>query len=237
MHVKDGVAFTHLNQAYEAMLRCEVFMTEIHLEEAQEKIKITDYQMPAGLTLSLLLEEKRLAKIRKILNKSFGVDVMRLESFYPLIICNKIIESTLTKDKPMALDAHLWDKAKMLNMELKGIERVEDQVAVLGSLDINVQLKQLKEFARNVSKARKQLFKLTDLYKDQDINGIFKATKKSLGSLRHILLYKRNHDMINTIAAHSDKRCFYAMGAAHLAGQKGVLNLLKQSGFKIKAVL
>jgi len=62
-------------------------------------------------------------------------------------------------------------------------------------------------------------------------------TKKSLGKFRHILLYDRNVNMSNTIASIIHKKpTFFAVGAAHLAGNKGILALLKRKKINIKSV-
>jgi uncharacterized protein YbaP (TraB family) len=51
------------------------------------------------------------------------------------------------------------------------------------------------------------------------------------------LLTNRNKKWIPKIAAMSkQKSTFYAVGAAHLGGQNGVLRLLMKEGYKVKAI-
>jgi len=236
MHVKNKIAYLHLDKAYEALYRCDAFKAEIDLDEAQESIDITDYQMPNAMTLQDLVNVKKYFKMKKIILKAFSVNLDLLVSFYPLIISSKLVEGILNNDKSLSLDAHLWDKAKSLNMNLGGVESVSSQIEIMKNLDISIQLKQLKELTKNVRKFKRSTLRMLDHYADENIALLFKESKKSMGSLRKLLIYDRNESMAKTIAMNENQKCFYGIGAAHLAGKKGVLNLLKQYGFKLEAI-
>ena len=50
-------------------------------------------------------------------------------------------------------------------------------------------------------------------------------------------LFKRNQNWIPKIEEKiKDHSCFIAVGAAHLPGDKGVLNMLKQKGYTVTPV-
>jgi uncharacterized protein YbaP (TraB family) len=89
----------------------------------------------------------------------------------------------------------------------------------------------------NVTRFKKKLEDLNTLYKNTDIKQLYKTTKKSMGKLRKLMIYDRNIAMANRMAELSkEKSSFFAIGAAHLPGPKGVLTLLKKQGFKIALV-
>ena len=51
------------------------------------------------------------------------------------------------------------------------------------------------------------------------------------------LIYNRNADWVTKMPALMAKKpTLFAVGAAHLPGEKGVLNLLRQAGYKVEAV-
>lgn len=55
--------------------------------------------------------------------------------------------------------------------------------------------------------------------------------------MEKIMLVKRNFLMLNTLKSQLDQhKPFVCVGAAHLAGQYGLLNLLKKNGYKLKPV-
>lgn len=236
MHVRDKVAFRHLTKAENALYRCDQFRAEIHLREAQSIIKSSDYEMGNGQQLSAIIGEKKFAKSQRVLLKSFGIDIEPMQNLYPLILVNKMTESILSEDKSVPLDLWLWQKAETLNMEMKGLEEVHEQINTLKELDMETQLKQFKELVRNVKSYKKTVRQLVTAYESEKIQSLFKLTSKGLGHLRAKLLYDRNEIMVNRIFENIEVKTFYAIGASHLAGNKGVLPLLKRKGLKLKPV-
>ena len=54
---------------------------------------------------------------------------------------------------------------------------------------------------------------------------------------RRVFRHNRNADWVAKMPAiMSDKPTFFAVGAGHLPGEKGVLNLLKLAGYEVEAV-
>lgn len=235
MHVKDDAAYKHIGRALNYVIRCKRFYTEINLDKAKTEVDISNYLLPNNGTLKDHFTEKNYLKAASILLKSFGVDLSQLIQFKPIITVNKISESILSDDNTFPLDQFLWQKAKELNIELYGLETIEEQLNTLESLDLNIQIKMFKDLYKNVSRFKKQTYKLKEHYTSQNINQLFKLSKKGLGKLRKPLLYDRNEIMANRIGK-IGQPSFFAIGAAHLAGKKGVLNLLKQQGLKVSAI-
>ena len=64
----------------------------------------------------------------------------------------------------------------------------------------------------------------------------YKKSIENLGSFRKILLFDRNEFMTDRIHNNMATATFYAIGAAHLAGQKGILNLLKKRRYQLNPV-
>ena len=79
---------------------------------------------------------------------------------------------------------------------------------------------------------------MTELYEQSDILKLYKVTRKQAKGMRKILLFNRNDLMAKRIAQFaSEQSLFASIGAGHLAGEKGVLRLLKKKhGFKVKPV-
>ena len=236
MHVKDDIAYAHVDKAIKALYTCIDFMTEIDLLKAQDIIQPSDYCIPNGGKISELLGERKFMKACRILDKAFGFNLNLVDQLYPIFVVSKLTESLLNEENSLPLDAYLWEQAQRLNMNCTGLEEPQDQVKVLNALDMELQLKMLKDTVANVSKFKKSTLKLIKAYGDQDIQVLFKKSAESLGSFRKLLLFDRNEFMTERISSNIATATFYAIGAAHLAGQKGILNLLKKRGFQLKPV-
>lgn len=233
MHVRDAGAFEHVESAINVLYKCQRLRCEIDIDD-MTSISPSLYLLPHGNTLENYMSKKQLDKISTILHKAFDFDLYKHSPLLPLLTINKITECVLSKQYIKSLDAHIWEKAKSLKMECSGIESLEEQISILRNIPIDLQVKMLKDLSRDVRKFQESVSQLRKLYINQDIKRLYKLTKKSLGSLRREMLYKRNVIMANRIADEmSNIKTFYAVGAAHLYGEKGILTLLKRQNLKI----
>ena len=235
MHVKDEIAFRHIDRVIACMCRCEKVMCEIDLDRAQTEVRPEAYMIP-NRDLTHLIKPKKYQKYKKVISKAYGFDLDQMRSYYPIVIFNKIAESILNKDRALPLDMYLWKKAQELKIATDGIENLEEHVAVMGRLDIQTQIKMLKQSVKNISSFKKSLKRVTQLYADQKIQKLYKVTKNNMGSFRHILIYERNKIMADRIYNNQEEPCMYIIGAAHLAGNTGILNLLKKKKYTLSAL-
>jgi len=236
MHVKDDMAYAHVDKAVKVLYQCTGFMTEIDLARAHEVLKPQDYFLPDGGRISDHLSAKKFQKARMILDKAFGFDLQEADRLFPILIVNKLTEKLLNEENSLPLDAYLWEQANRLNMECSGLETLEEQVSILRELNVDIQMKMLNDIVANISKFKKGIRKVVKAYADEDIQLMYKQTAKSLGNFRKVLLYNRNALMAQRISKNDSSNNFYAVGAAHLAGQKGLLNMLKKINYKIDPI-
>ncbi|MDX1685054.1 MAG: TraB/GumN family protein, partial [Saprospiraceae bacterium] len=90
---------------------------------------------------------------------------------------------------------------------------------------------------RTQTGANNQLEELTQIYVDQDIEAMVSTIgdDDQLGKYEKLLVNKRNINWIPVMEEKMKTRStFFAVGAGHLAGEEGVLNLLKKAGYTIK---
>ncbi len=237
MHVKDMVAFERVDSAINYMYRCDSYFGEMDLKASQNEVKYIDYLLPDNKSLKYYLKDRHYEKMFKIVKKAYGVNLDELQFFKPFIILTKISESILDEDNSMPLDYFLWQKAEGLNMKMYGLETVAEQVKTMYKLDLDEQVRMLRKSLKNINQLKTSTLQLAQYYQEQDINQLFKSTKKSLGKFRKILLYNRNKIMAERISVNATQKSFYTIGAAHLAGKKGVLKLIKDQGLKVKAII
>lgn len=237
MHVSSEEAYSPVSQAKHFMEQCQIYAGEMDLDDP-ELNKIGEVFMNEDEKgLYDIIGEKKYQKYKKIIAKSFNVDLDQIAHYKPLVISNMIAESILTKTYDLALDHFLWQYAQALDMKMKGLESAADQFAIMRSIPLKHQLKALQSCTKNVSKFRKQVLNLSELYKKGQLSKLYKTSKKSMGSLRKLMIYDRNAYMANNLIALADQGAtFCAVGAAHLAGGKGMIKILKTAGFKVKPV-
>lgn len=238
MHVRDYRAFIYQDVITEYIDRCKIFATEFDLRERHELKGNGFSQLPEGQDLEQLIGANKYNRLRKILRKSFSVDLNLLRYTLPLFTINMLTEHILTKSRSVPLDTFLWQYAENTHRDLRGVETFEEQLVTLSKIPIEYQIKSLLEIGRHPKQFRRQIFNLIKLYIKGDINDLHKKSKKSLGKQRKLLLYDRNLVMEERIRALiNEKSSFIAIGAGHLGGKKGVLRLIKKQGITIKPIV
>lgn len=237
MHVKDAKAFVRMKDMKKCIKSCDVFATEFNLEEADATLSATAMDLPEGETLEGLLGKKKFVKIRKIIAKSFGVDLVFFNKNLPIIVGNILTEKILSEDMQSSLDVTLWEYAKKKERIMMGIETFAEQMEILGLIPMDYQLKQLKEIAKNTKTFKKQIKQTANAFEAENIQQLYKSVKKSAGKIKKLMLYNRNEKMAERVAKIIEEQplCF-AVGAGHLPGEKGLIKLLKNEGFKVKPV-
>ncbi len=238
MHVKDERVFRRLEAVYKAIDSCDAYAAEFDLQDAGEGIDPRLFALPEGASLDQLLPAKKYEQLRRVLQKTLQINIDFLKYNRPLLLSNLIEERLLQSDMPHSLDEHLWQYAKRLDKNMHGIETLHEQLKVLRQISIPRQIQGLLSTVRNFSSYRRHLLQMAAWYDQGDIYKLYQSTRRGTHGLRRLLLYDRNMLMADRIAALiQQETTFCAIGAAHLAGEKGVLRLLKLKGFHFKAIL
>jgi len=237
MHVRDHVAFSGLDQIIEKIRETEFYYSEMDLEPSLNPDLVSFQVMPGDQTLSSLIPEKKYLRLHRSIQKSFGINIQLYDHFYPMILSNLIQIAILENQSELILDYHLYHLAREEGKTMRYLESLEDQLSVFKNIPLEAQLKSLLQLGRQPVKAKKQLKALVNDYAEKNTRQLYHRTQKQLGKLRHMLLYERNIQMAEKLTEElKDSNAFVAVGAAHLFGYKGILRLLKKTGFQIQAV-
>ncbi|MCI5082473.1 MAG: TraB/GumN family protein [Saprospiraceae bacterium] len=237
MHVKDARAFHLQTLVQECISEVEQVAIEFDLDDTYVVQAMQYLYLPKGETLTHLLSHKKYQKVRKRILIHSDFDIEQFQQMRPIVLQNMITDSLLQKDKTLRLDEHIWAFAKQQGKELTGIESYAEQLQAIAKIPIDYQLKSLLSFAFHFRSHYRQMNKMAEAYLKSDIQQLYKSARKSSGILRKPLIFDRNKIMAERIAQMIlEKPSFCAIGAAHLAGGKGVLRLLKHYGFHLKPI-
>lgn len=237
MHVRDYRAFIYQDIITEYIDACKVFAAEFDLRERAQLTSEDISKLPNNYRLQTLLGDHRYNRLRKIILKSFRVELDNFATILPIFIVNMLTEKVLINSKSIPLDTFLWQYAENTHRDLKGVESFAEQLITLDKIPLNYQLGSLVEIGNHPKKFRKQIKSLIDMYVKNDLKGLYKKSKKSLGKQKKLLLYNRNFVMAQrTKAMILLQTSFIAIGAAHLGGKKGVISLLKQADILCRPV-
>ena len=80
---------------------------------------------------------------------------------------------------------------------------------------------------------------MIDAYKQENLDMIYRQIMSSpdIAGSEEVLLYNRNRRWIPVMeSAMQSGKIFFAVGAGHLGGPKGIINLLREKGYTVKGI-
>ena len=143
-------------------------------------------------------------------------------------------------ENPASYEMSLEKIAKENELEIEGLESIEEQMAIFDNMTMEDQVEMVMSGIRSSEDSQLLMEQLQESYLSQDIDAIYKFMESDSSSMMNYeddLLHNRNERWIPLIKKHvKKKRCFIAVGAAHLGGERGVINLLREEGYTVTPV-
>lgn len=227
-----------------AIKRADNVYLELDMDNIFEMIGAMQHmQMRNDTTLGDLLTDREYNIVKKYFeNHNSMLPFSMLETYKPLLTAALIAEDQTTGcDKMVAMEQLIMAEAKVNDKKIKGLETMDYQLAIFDKIPYKLQAKQLYNMIVGGDKTdNDEIKKLTDAYRSQQLEKMEEMTKKEdmgIKNFTNILLYDRNANWAKKLKELLPKYSLViAVGAGHLPGKKGVINLLRQQGYKVEPV-
>lgn len=141
--------------------------------------------------------------------------------------------------KVRMVDMEIESKAQQNKIPVSGLETVEYQLSIFDKIPPGELAGFIMEAVRNPQEGEENFQKMVHYYHRQDLESLANLILESdeLGSSAEELLDKRNHNWIPKMEElMKAKSCFFAVGAGHLGGSNGVIELLRKRGYEVTPV-
>ena len=138
------------------------------------------------------------------------------------------------------VDAYYFALAKKDKKPYLGLESVEEQLAFLGNMGSDDPSKLIQQTLDEAGEVAEVFPKIKNAWRKGDIKTMDKLMiqemKKDYPSVYRSLLVERNNNWMPKIEAMlaDEKVEFILVGAAHLVGEDGLIQLLEQRGYSVK---
>lgn len=154
---------------------------------------------------------------------------------------------TLSTPKPetgVFLDMSLYLTAKNQGKAVYGLETVEEQFSALDDIPMADQVYLLRASVQNYPRIPAMVEKMIERYLARDLPGLLSLARKYGPKDKRIvdafmkkLIDDRNQRMVERMLPRlKEGGAFIAIGALHLPGKNGVLQILKERGYRVTAV-
>jgi len=197
--------------------------------------------MRDGKTLKDYVSEEEFLAIDSLFTNQAGMSINMMQNIKPFFLTSMLYPKMI--DCPMeSFELELMKVTKEQNEEVYGLETIEDQLQVFETIPYEDQVADLIRMAKDNLEYDKATFAdLLKVYKSEDINAMLDMmddeNNKITAKHQDILLKNRNINWIPKIEKYAKAQpTFFGVGAGHLAGEYGVIKLLRKAGFTVTAV-
>ena len=236
-------------QAFEG---CDVVVGEIDKEEmmdSETQMKMGMAMMaPPDSTLDKLFSSEDYAIVEKVFDKYFGamgVKLNQMNMLKPSAISMQMQAMQAVKSFPNfnendLIDMAVQTRANEMGRPSIGLETVEEQIAVLFDAPLSEQAEDLLDACKKDDYFVVQSSALVEAYMAQDLTKIESImTDPEIGGddaeAMDALIYDRNRAWVVKLDKMMPERsCLVCVGAGHLPGDQGLLQLLRDRGYTVE---
>lgn len=240
MHVRDKNAFEFSDSVLTKLDEADGFAMEVtpdSILKVMFQTRINSLFSEERYDIKKHLSKEEYDMLSERLQEEAGVSLKDMKNQAPWIIESLLGKQVSKKDdKATFVDAHLYKLSKQQGKQIIGLEDVEDQINTVSIDDVKnmIYAPQLSE-----SKEREMQDKFVQIYYEGNVENLYQYMKNGGMSDEHEykLLIKRNIKMVERLEGlMASKSFFVAVGAGHLAGEKGMIALLKKRGYTVTPV-
>lgn len=240
IHIRDKRVFNLGDSTYYAINRTKALFGELNLQDkAAMKQHASELLMPSGTTLQSLISSEDYALVKKYCKKHIGVYALLINKIKPIYISAIVSENLLKKEKKKPLDLYLQDYAAKQEKTIGGIETFKEQLDVINILSLQEQADMLVEQVKHIDEEKKLMEYMLQLYLEESLDSLEILVQEDTLSqeFNEALLDARNHVMVGRMQTQmKTQSTFFAVGAAHLPGEKGLIALLRKKGYTVRPV-
>jgi uncharacterized protein YbaP (TraB family) len=200
-------------------------------------------KLPDSVVMNDFFSEEQMALIydfmeheMKINKVMFDMSFGKLKPFFIL----QLIAQKQFKGETESYEMSLMSLAKKNKVPMVGLETIEQQIGFFDAIPAKEFGKMIAEYFTNADSLKSQTQKLQQSYRIGQLDTLAKFMVESspeLMEFEDILLTNRNIAWVPQVTELIFKKpSFIAVGAAHLAGDNGLINLLRKEGFTVTPV-
>ena len=174
--------------------------------------------------------------------KELGIDIRLLNSFKPWIVATTLAAVKLQKlgfDSKLGIDRYFADRAIQSNKPTGGLETAEFQLGLFDQFSAKEQELLLRQSMNEMDHLERNVAEIVRAWKSGDVGSLEKhllAGMRDYPEIRQKVIEDRNRRWLAQIEGllSRGESALIVVGAAHLVGTNGVIQLLKGRGYRVE---
>jgi uncharacterized protein YbaP (TraB family) len=214
---------------------------ELDFDDLSDVLTIMEsLKMPGDTTLTSLLTKDEYEAADSLFRKMTNMSLSVYDKLMPFLTMSVLTGSFINCSSTRSWESALVNRANKKHIPVYGLETIKDQMGIFQSVSLERQAALLVSAVKNADSVETEFEQLMSVYRDKDIEKLFEFAKTSetIGISEDIILTTRNRNWIPKIKeAMQQQSVFFAVGAGHLGGKNGILNLLRMAGFSVTPII
>lgn len=196
--------------------------------------------MKDGKKLKDLYSPESYKRIADYFKDSLQKPIALFQSIKPVFLAALLYPAMMPCTNTGSVDEAIMNLAGEKNIPIYGLETMAIQASVFDSIPYDKQANQLLEAVDSIAKSRIHFTRLLAAYKNQHLNEIEKTLTDPVFGIEEAndnLLDNRNNNWVEQLKEIMKKgTVFIAVGAGHLVGKNGLIELLRAEGYTVRGL-
>ncbi|GGK88947.1 TraB/GumN family protein [Rufibacter glacialis] len=238
-HLVPKDQFALSSKVKQKLIKSQTVVFEVDLDSPQLS-RLLSKTMRMEKPLESLMTAQDYSLLTSFVKDSLERNMQQFRYIKPGFLGQLLLYPKLLGYSPESYDLALLNMAKKWHKSIYVLETPEEQVALFDQSTLEVQTSQLLNNVKQFDKQRKLMRNLLGLYQQEDLQGLYDLiiSQEDAQGSNNLLLDERNQKWLAPLQDMMKKSpSFIAVGAAHLAGEQGLIQLLRAQGYKVEPVL
>ena len=235
-----------MNQAFEG---CDVVVGEIEQQDLMKpdcKMAMAQAMIaPPDSTLDKLLAPEEYQIVEQAFNKccgGMGIPLSMMNRLKPAAITMMmtlmpLVSQVTGRNETDFIDMAVQQRAGGMGRPTLGLETVEEQIALAFNAPLTTQAEVLLYQCQQEDSEEDQAEDLLEAYNSQDLDRLEILNTHPDDEVADVSVYNRNRNWVEKLVKMMPERaCLVCVGAGHLPGEQGLLQLLRDSGYTVEAM-
>lgn len=216
---------------------------EIDMDDMTEMMGGLKYmRMNDGVKLSDLLTKEEYARVEAAFKKSkTPMPMSMINRFKPALVSSLLGEQTMGCTQQKGMEQVIMKEANDNDKMILGLETIQFQSSLFDSIPYDKQAKELLSYIDSMDNYKGMTMEMVTAYKAQDLEKLEMLVSKSdpaMADYMDLMLYGRNRKWVQQMPyLMQEGTLLFAVGAGHLPGEQGVINLLRKRGYVVSPVV
>lgn len=222
--------------------KCRKVYFEIDMDDMNEMLGAMKYlRMNDGIKISDLLSKEEYTRLEEYFKKSKSpIPIGMINRFKPFLVSGLISEQSMNCKQKNGMEELIMKEASLLDKQIFGLETVQFQASLFDSIPYEKQAKELINYIDSIDSYEQSTREMVEVYRKQNLDQLDSLVRKSdpgMNDYMDLLLYGRNRRWVRQMpTTMREGTILFAVGAGHLAGEQGVISLLRKEGYVLKPI-